>query len=144
MPDPIGTEFGIVSDEITFGQTLEAAVVKMAERVGFEAMQLLSVSLSISARTGGNLTEILGNLANVLRERNRTRMKIRSLSAEGRWSAILLSLFPPVMFLILQLIAPSFYNNIWNDPLVFPVLGFGIAWTLIGDYIMYRMVTFDF
>ncbi|WP_245459103.1 MULTISPECIES: type II secretion system F family protein [unclassified Mesorhizobium] len=144
MPDPLGTEFGIVSDEITFGLSIEQAVRKLSQRVGFEGLQLLSVSLSIQAKTGGNLTEILANLSSVLRERQKLRMKIRALSAEGRVSAWIISLFPVVMFLILQLIAPAYYGTVWGSPLILPVfLIFGL-WALLGDFIMYRMVTFDF
>jgi tight adherence protein B len=144
MPDPLGTEFGIVSDEITFGLSLEQAVRKLSERVGFEGLHLLSVSLSIQAKTGGNLTEILSNLSKVLRERQRLRLKIRALSAEGRWSAILISAFPIVMFGILWLIAPSYYGDVWNSPLIMPVfVCFGVL-ALLGDFIMYRMVNFDF
>jgi tight adherence protein B len=144
MPDPIGTEFGIVSDEITFGLSLEQAARKLSERVGFEGLNLLSVSLSIQAKTGGNLTEILANLAKVLRERRKLRMKIRSLSAEGRMSAIMISLFPLVMFGILALIAPSYYGDVWDNPLIFPVFIIFGAWALLGDFIMYRMINFDF
>lgn len=144
MPDPLGTEFGIVSDEITFGLSLEQAVRKLSERVGFEGLHLLSVSLSIQAKTGGNLTEILANLSRALRERQKLRLKIRALSAEGKWSAIMISAFPVIMFGILWLIAPSYYGDVWDSPLIMPVfIGFG-AWALIGDYIMYRMVNFDF
>lgn len=144
MPDPLGTEFGIVADEITFGLSMEQAVRKLSERVGFEGLQLLSVSLSIQSKTGGNLTEILANLSSVLRERQKLRMKIRALSAEGRASAWIISLFPVVMFLILQLVAPSYYGKIWGSPLILPTfLTFGL-WALLGDYIMYRMVAFDF
>ena len=144
MPDPLGTEFGIVSDEITFGLSLEQAVRKLSERVGFEGLHLLSVSLSIQAKTGGNLTEILSNLGKVLRQRQMLRLKIRALSAEGRWSAIIISAFPVIMFGILWLIAPSYYGDVWNNPLIMPVfVSFG-TWALIGDFIMYRMVNFDF
>ncbi|RUW40341.1 MAG: type II secretion system F family protein [Mesorhizobium sp.] len=144
MPDPLGTEFGIVADEITFGLSMEQAVRKLTERVGFEGLNLLSVSLSIQSKTGGNLTEILANLSSVLRERQKLRLKIRALSAEGRVSAWIISLFPIVMFLILQLIAPSYYGKVWGNPAILPVfLIFGV-WALLGDFIMYRMVTFDF
>ncbi|MBZ9734401.1 type II secretion system F family protein [Mesorhizobium sp. CA18] len=144
MPDPLGTEFGIVADEITFGLSMEQAVRKLSERVGFEGLHLLSVSLSIQSKTGGNLTEMLANLSSALRERQKLRMKIRALSSEGRVSAWIISLFPIVMFLVLQLIAPSYYGTIWGDPIIMPVfLIFGI-WALLGDLIMYRMVTFDF
>jgi tight adherence protein B len=144
MPDPLGTEFGIVADEITFGLSMEQAVRKLTERVGFEGLNLLSVSLSIQSKTGGNLTEILANLSSVLRERQKLRLKIRALSAEGRVSAWIISIFPVAMFLILQLIAPSYYGKVWGNPAILPVfLVFG-AWALLGDFIMYRMVTFDF
>jgi tight adherence protein B len=144
MQDPLGTEFGIVSDEITFGLSLEQAVRKLSERVGFEGLHLLSVSLSIQAKTGGNLTEILSNLSAVLRERQKLRLKIRALSAEGRWSALLLSAFPLVMFALLWFLAPSYYGDIWGDPLVFPVFLIFGGMAVLGDFIMYRMVTFDF
>ncbi|TIR21991.1 MAG: type II secretion system F family protein [Mesorhizobium sp.] len=144
MADPLGTEFGIVSDEITFGLSLENAVRKLSQRVGFEGLHLLSVSLSIQAKTGGNLTEILGNLSMVLRERQKLRLKIRALSAEGRVSAWIISLFPVVMFCLLLVIAPSYYGGVWNSPLILPAFLIFGAWALLGDFIMYRMVNFDF
>jgi tight adherence protein B len=144
MPDPLGTEFGIVSDEITFGLSLEQAVRKLSERVGFEGLHLLSVSLSIQAKTGGNLTGILSNLSSVLRERRKLRLKIKALSAEGRMSAWIISLFPIFMFGILMVIAPSYYGDVWDSPILMPVFVIFGAWALLGDFIMYRMVTFDF
>ncbi|BCH04101.1 type II secretion system protein F [Mesorhizobium sp. SEMIA 3007] len=144
MPDPLGTEFGIVSDEISFGLSLEQAVRKLSERVGFEGLHLLSVSLSIQAKTGGNLTEILSNLSSVLRERRKLRMKIRALSAEGRMSAWIISLFPLLMLGVLSIAAPSFYGDVWGNPIIMPVFVIFGSWALLGDFIMYRMVNFDF
>lgn len=144
MPDPLGTEFGIVADEITFGLSMEQAVRKLSERVGFEGLHLLSISLSIQAKTGGNLTEILANLSSVLRERQKLKLKIRALSSEGRVSAWIISLFPIVMFLILMVVAPSYYGKVWGNPVIVPVFTIFGAWALLGTYIMYRMVTFDF
>ena len=144
LPDPIGTEFGIVYDEVSFGSQLETSVVRMAERVGFEGLQLLGVALSIQSKTGGNLTEILSNLSQVLRSRMVLRMKVRALASEGKMSAIIMSIFPIAMYVLLNLIAPSYYGQVWSDPIVIPVMvGFG-AWALLGDFIMYRMVNFDF
>ena len=144
MPDPLGTEFGIVSDEITFGLSLEQAVRKLSQRVGFEGLHLLTISLSIQAKTGGNLTEMLSNLSSSLRERQKLRLKIKALSAEGRASAWIISLFPIVMFGILFLVAPSYYGDIWGSPLITPVFViFGLL-ALLGDFIMFRMVNFDF
>lgn len=116
----------------------------MAERVGFDGLQLLSVALSIQSKTGGNLTEVLANLSKTLRARLMLRMKVRSLASEGKLSAIIMSIFPVAMFGILLLIAPSYYGVIWTDPIVVPVMiAFG-AWALFGDFIMFRMVNFDF
>jgi tight adherence protein B len=144
MADPVGTEFGIAYDEVTFGSQLEMAVRKMAERVGFEGLQLLSVALSIQSKTGGNLAEVLDNLSQTLRSRLMLRMKVRSLASEGKMSAIIMSVFPVAMFLILLLIAPKYYGEIWGDPIVLPVMMGFSAWALFGDFIMYRMVNFDF
>ena len=144
LNDPAGTEFGIVSDEVTFGAQLESAVARMAERVGFEGLQLLSVALSIQSKTGGNLTGILQNLSEVLRSRMILRLKVRALASEGRMSAIIMSLFPFIMFGILQVIAPRYYGEIWENPLVLPLMTGFAVWALFGDFLMYRMVNFDF
>ncbi|MEO5758462.1 MAG: type II secretion system F family protein [Mesorhizobium sp.] len=144
MPDPLGTEFGIVSDEITFGLSLEQAVRKLSERVGFEGLHLLSISLSIQSKTGGNLTEILSNLSSALRERQKLRLKIRALSSEGRMSAWIISLFPIIMFLILIILAPSYYGDVWHSSLIAPTfISFGVL-AILGDIAMFRMVNFDF
>jgi tight adherence protein B len=112
--------------------------------VGFEGLHLLSVSLSIQAKTGGNLTEILANLSKVLRERHMLKLKIYSLSAEGRWSARLISAFPFVMFGVLAVISPSYYGDVWGNPIIAPVfMTFG-GWMLLGDVIIHKMVNFDY
>jgi tight adherence protein B len=144
MPDPIGTEFGIVTDEMTYGLELDRAMRNLLERVGLDDLRLVVVSMGIQASTGGNLAEILGNLAQVIRDRFRLRRKIRAISAEGRWSAILISIFPFGLFAIINLIAPRYYGEVWDQPLVQPILMFMVLWMAFGDYIMYRMVHFDF
>lgn len=144
MPDPIGTEFGIVSDEITFGLSLEQAVRKLSERVGFEGLHLLSVSLAIQEKTGGNLTQILSNLSRVLRERQKLRLKIRALSAEGRVSAYIITSFPFVMLGVFYLISPEYYGDVWDNPLITPVFTIAGGWVLLGNIIMFKMINFDF
>lgn len=144
MPDPIGSEFGIVTDEMTYGLELDRAMRNLLERVGLDDLRLIVVSMGIQASTGGNLAEILGNLSNVIRDRFKLRRKIRAISAEGRWSGIIISVFPFLLFGVINLIAPTYYGEIWNNPLVVPVLGAAVFWMLVGDAIMYRMVKFDF
>lgn len=144
MPDPIGSEFGITTDEMTFGLDMESALENMGARVGQPDMSLLVVSVSIQSNTGGNLSELLKNLSLVIRERQTLRRKVKALSAEGRFSALALSLLPIVLFLLLLLIAPKFYGDVWGHPLVRPVLTFAVIQMLIGDIVMYKMVNFKF
>ena len=108
MPDPIGSEFGIVADEITYGADLETAMRNLYFRVGQDDLPLFVTAVAIQGSTGGNLGEILENLSGVIRQRFKMRRKIRALAAEGRASALILSSLPIAMFLIIQLVAPEF------------------------------------
>jgi tight adherence protein B len=142
MTDPIGSEFGIVVDEITYGAELEAALRNLYFRIGQDDLPLFVTAVAIQGSTGGNLGEILENLSGVIRQRFKMRRKIRALAAEGRASALILSSLPIAMFLIIQLVAPDFYANVWDIPLTKQALGVAATWMGIGNFIMYRMVNF--
>jgi tight adherence protein B len=142
MKDPIGSEFGIVSDEITYGADLETAMRNLYFRVGQDDLPLFVTAVAIQGSTGGNLGEILENLAGVIRDRFKMRRKIRALAAEGRASALILSSLPIGIFLIIQFVAPDFYKSVWNQELTKIGLGAAAGWMLIGNLIMYRMVNF--
>jgi tight adherence protein B len=142
MPDPVGTEFGIVSDEITYGADLETAMRNLYFRVGQEDLPLFVTAVAIQASTGGKLSEILQNLSSVIRLRFKMRRKVRALAAEGRFSAILLSGVPVALFLVLRLIAPDFYSSIWHIDFTKFALAAAGVWMMVGNYIMYRMVSF--
>ncbi|MCC2098479.1 MAG: type II secretion system F family protein, partial [Hyphomicrobiales bacterium] len=107
LPDPIGTEFGIAEDEMTFGLDLESAMRNMQERVGQDDLPLFVTSVAIQTQSGGNLTEILENLSGVIRQRAKMRRKIRALSAEGRISSYILSSTPIVLFVIINGMNPE-------------------------------------
>jgi tight adherence protein B len=142
MRDPIGSEFGIVVDEITYGADLETALRNLYVRVGQDDLPLFVTAVAIQAATGGNLGEILANLSAVIRERFKMRRKIRALASEARASAIILSSLPIVMFGIINMVSPNFYASVWDEPLTKQVLGTAIFWMLIGNSVMYRMVNF--
>ncbi len=125
---------------MTYGLDLETAMVNLSARVGQPDLALIVLAVSVQSKTGGNLAEILGNLARVVRERLKLRRRAHALSAEGRFSAILLSVLPIALFGVLRLIAPNYYGDIWGNPFVKPVLAGAVTWMLIGDYVMYRMV----
>lgn len=117
MDDPIGTEFGIVADEITYGSDLVTALNAMAERWDLEDMKMFVVSLSVQSETGGNLAEILENLATVIRERASMFMKVRALSSEGRMTGWMLTVLPVFAFVTVFLSNPQFYLNVIEDPI---------------------------
>jgi tight adherence protein B len=142
MPDPIGTEFGMVADEVTYGADLETAVRNLQFRVGQPDLHLFVTSVAIQASTGGNLREILQNLAAVIRSRIKMRRKIKSVTSEARTSAIILSALPPVFFTLMQFLAPHFYGRIWHTEIVHIGLGGAAAWMLVGVLIMYKMTKF--
>ena len=142
MPDPIGTEFGMVADEITYGADLESAMRNLEFRVGQPDLHLFVTSIAIQTSTGGNLREILQNLASVIRNRIKMRRKIKSVSSEGRSSAMILCALPPVFFALVQVLAPHFYGGIWHSEIVHYGLGWAAVWMVVGVLLMYRMTKF--
>jgi tight adherence protein B len=142
MKDPIGSEFGIVVDEITYGADLESALRNLYFRVGQDDLPLFVTAVAIQGSTGGNLGEILANLSAVIRERFKMRRKIRALAAEGRASALILSSLPIVMFFVIQIASPDFYNGIWQEEITKKALVLAGTWMAIGNLIMYRLVNF--
>jgi tight adherence protein B len=142
MRDPIGSEFGIVVDEITYGADLETALRNLYFRIGQDDLPLFVTAVAIQGSTGGNLGEILANLSTVIRERFKMRRKIRALAAEGRASALILSSLPIAMFFIIQLVSPDFYNGVWQEDITKKALALAGTWMGIGNFIMYRLVNF--
>jgi tight adherence protein B len=142
MQDPIGSEFGIVVDEITYGADLETALRNLNVRIGQDDLPLFVTAVAIQGSTGGNLGEILDNLSAVIRQRFKMRRKIRALAAEGRASALILSSLPIAMFLIIQLVSPNFYASVWDIPLTKQALIAAGVWMGVGNLIMYRLVNF--
>jgi tight adherence protein B len=142
MSDPIGSEFGVVADEITYGADLESALRNLYFRIGQDDLPLFVTAVAIQGSTGGNLGEILENLSSVIRQRFKMRRKIRALAAEGRASAIILSSLPIAMFLIIQIVAPDFYASVWDEDITKTALAMAAAWMALGNFIMFRLVNF--
>jgi tight adherence protein B len=142
LPDPVGTEFGLVADEITYGADLETAMRNLYFRIGQDDLPLFVTAVAIQSSTGGNLGEILQNLSAVIRQRFKMRRKIRALASEGRASALILSSLPIGIFFVIQFIAPDFYGSVWKHDLTKHCLMAAGAWMAMGNFIMYRMVNF--
>jgi len=142
QPDPVGSEFGLVTDEITYGADLESAMRNLYFRVGIDDLPLFVTAVAIQGSTGGNLGEILNNLSAVIRERFKMRRKIRALAAEGRASALILSTLPIALLAIINFLVPDFYASVWSESLTKIALALAGCWMGIGNLIMFRMVNF--
>jgi tight adherence protein B len=140
MPQPIGTEFGIVVDEVTYGSEIRDALQAMAERWDLADMRMFVVSLSIQSETGGNLAEILENLSKVIRDRHSMMLKVRALSSEGRMSAIMLTALPIFTFTLLFVANARFFLDVANDPFFIPGFTVLIILYLIGFFTIRKMV----
>jgi tight adherence protein B len=140
MPDPIGSEFGMVADEIAYGANLETAVAHLSDRCRHADIDLFSATVRLQERSGGNLTGLLKMNAHTVRERLKLRLKIKAASSEGRVSAIILTSAPFCVFGILLLLSPHYYGDVMGEKPIkigLSVLG---GWMLIGNLVMRRMV----
>jgi tight adherence protein B len=140
MPDPIGTQFGLVVDEVTYGAELRDALQNMAERWDLDDMRMFVVSLSVQNETGGNLAEILENLSKVIRERQAMFMKVRALSSEGRMTAVMLTVLPIFTFTLLFIANPGFFLDVADDPVFVPGFVFLMLLYLTGFITIRKMV----
>jgi len=140
MEDPIGSQFGLVADEVSYGADLTAALHSMAERWDLDDIRMFVVCLTVQTETGGNLAEILENLSVVIRERASMYMKVRALSSEGRMTGWILGTLPIFSFIILFLMNPSFYLGVATDPIFFFGFPVMIVWYLGGIFMIRRMI----
>jgi tight adherence protein B len=144
MPDPAGTEFGIASDEVTFGLDITTAMSNMSKRVGAPDLLFVITSISVQAQSGGNLGEVLSRLSRLIRERFRMRRKVTALTAEGRMSATILTALPVVIFLIVSRSSPQYFGQVWDDPAFHKAMGAAALLLCAGNFIMRRMANFKF
>jgi len=140
MPDPIGSQFGLAVDEVTYGAELRDALQDMAERWDLDDMRMFVVSLSVQNETGGNLAEILDNLSRVIRERQSMMLKVRALSSEGRMTALILMILPVFAFTMLFVINPRFFLDVADDPFFIPGFAMLIGLYLVGFVWIRRMI----
>ncbi|MBA4766422.1 MAG: type II secretion system F family protein [Porphyrobacter sp.] len=140
MEDPIGSEFGLVSDEISYGADLRQAIHDMAERWDNEDLRIFVVTLSIQSDTGGNLAEVLDNLAGVIRERASLLLKVRALSSEGRMTGIMLTVLPLLALGSILLTSPGFYFDVADDPIFYIGFPLTFIWYLFGLAMIRAMV----
>jgi tight adherence protein B len=144
LGDPIGSEFGLIVDETTYGLEFKDALVSFARRTGSRDAQFFAVSIGIQSETGGNLAEILEGLAGVIRGRGTLGKKVQALASEGKASAAILSALPVFLVGSMFLFAPHFYTDKFSDPVFWPIVGIVILVYIIGQVMIHRIINFKY
>ena len=142
MADPIGSEFGMAGDEITYGTELGTAIQRMSDRIGHGDFDMLAATVRLQARTGGNLAELLANNAHMVRERQKMRLRIKAASSEGRMSALILNVVPILLFGAVNFLSPEFYGDVSDTPMVKQGLIAAVIWMVIGNLVIRKMINF--
>ena len=139
MPDPVGTEFGILVDENNFGAEIVDSLKKMSERVEVQDLRFLTVAVAIQTQSGGNLAEILEGLAKVIRARFRLFRRVNAITAEAKWSGWFLSFFPVAAIIGINVLQPDYYDKIEQSKVFIP-LAIAVFVMLIVNVIFMRMM----
>ncbi len=140
MSNPIADEFRIVDDEVNFGVSLQQALTNLSERVPITDLRYFVVSVLIQRESGGNLTEVLGNLSRLIRARLKLLSKVRVLSSEGRLSAWILGIMPFALAGVMSLANPGFMAPLWKDPIGIGIVKYMLVLMLIGVLILRKIV----
>lgn len=144
MADPIGTEFGMTADEISFGLDVRTALENLYRRVGQEDLLFLVIAMSIQLQTGGKLSDLLFRLARTVRLRQTLRLKVRALTAEGRLSGVFLSITPFFLIGIISLLSPDYFRSVLDNPVILPAAVFGLFLLFVGNVMMFKMINFKY
>jgi len=140
IPPPLGTEMRITFEEQKLGLSMPQAFRRMGDRVASQDLRFFVTAVIIQTETGGNLSEILENIGLIIRDRLKLKGKVKGLTAEGRFSALILSLLPFVTFLALYVINREYVMVLFRDPLGLHFLTVAIISISIGIFVMKRMV----
>jgi tight adherence protein B len=143
MEDPIRSEFGAAVDEINLGLTFQEAFENLCARVPSTDLRFFAISVIIQRETGGNVAEILDNISRLIRERIQFARQVKALTAEGRYSAIVLISLPIVLFIYIYFANYKYISQLWKDPIgIYMLIGAVIA-QIIGAALIKRIVTID-
>lgn len=139
-PSPIAGEFRTTFDEVNYGIPMQDALMNMTTRIASSDLRYFVVAVLIQRETGGNLAELLDNLAKLMRERFKLLGQIRVLSAEGRLSAWILSLLPFVLAGVINIVHPKFLAVLWEDPVGLKLIYAALVMMLLGILWMRKII----
>ena len=140
MPEPVAGEFRIVHDEVSFGVSMPQALANLAQRVPLTDLRYFVVAVQVQRESGGNLTELLGNLSRLIRERLKLLARVRVLSSEGRLSAWVLGLMPFALAGLMSVVSPKFISLLWTDPIGVSIVKTMLFLMLLGVLLLRKIV----
>jgi tight adherence protein B len=143
MPDPMGSEFRMITEGVRLGMTIEEGLQRMSERVPTSEVRFLTIVIGIQQQTGGNLAETLSKLADVLRSRKRMRDKVQAMSSEAKASAGIIGSLPVFVSALLGFVAPEYISLLFTTSTGNWILA-GCAMVMsFGVFVMRRMIAFE-
>ena len=140
VPDPLGTEFGMIADESAYGREVSESLKDLAERMDMQDLRFLAVAVTIQQQSGGNLAEILDGLAKVIRARFRLFRRVRAITAEAKWSGMFLSAFPLVVLAVIQVLKPDYFDTVKDTAAFVPAALIVFTFLAINMIFMKMMV----
>lgn len=143
-PEPLRSEFKAIVDTQTVGIPLGEACAKLYERMPLPEANFFGIVVSIQQKSGGNLSEALGNLSKVLRDRKKMAEKIQAMSMEAKASAAIIGSLPPMVMLLVYLTTPDYISLLWTHPTGHLMLAGSAVWMTMGVLVMKKMINFDF
>jgi tight adherence protein B len=143
-PEPIRSEFRAIIETQTIGIPLGEACLKLYERIPVPEANFFGIVVSIQQRAGGNLSEALGNLTRVLRDRKKMKAKIRAMSQEAKASAAIIGALPIVVMALVYFSSPNYIALLWTEQLGRIMMACCGIWMFIGIMVMRKMINFDF
>jgi tight adherence protein B len=136
IPDPLGSEFGVISDEAAYGRDVTESLKAFAERMDSQDLRFLAVAVSIQQQSGGNLAEILDGLSKVIRARFKLFRRVKAITAEAKWSGMFLSAFPFAALLMIIVIKPDYYDGVRATSAFIPAALFVLVFLIINIIFM--------
>lgn len=140
MPQPTAGEFRMVHDEVNFGVPLDQAFTHLSDRIPLTDLRYFVVAVLVQRESGGNLTEILGNLSRLVRERLKLFARIRVLSSEGRLSAWVLGVMPFALAALMNIFNPAFMSVMWTDPIGITITQYLLVLMAVGVAVLVKIV----
>jgi tight adherence protein B len=143
-PEPLKGEFLAIIETQAIGMPLGDACARLYERMPVPEANFFGIVIAIQQKSGGNLSEALGNLSKVLRDRKKMKEKIQAMSMEAKASAGIIGSLPPIVMLLVYLSTPEYISLLWTNPTGQLMLVACLVWMSIGIFVMKRMINFDF